>query len=143
MTARLLLLALLACPLLADLKTIASEPNLEKRSELALEHANNLIDTARSEYKSGKSQEFENALKEIVQAVELSSDSLRATGKAARRHPKFFKRAEIKTRSILKRLETLETEVALDDRHLVAAVRKRVGAVNDDLVIQIMTKKKS
>ena len=143
MTVRLLLAALCAVPLLADLKTVAAEPNLEKRSELALEHANMMVDAARSSYKSGQAQQFEDALKEIVQAVELSSDSLKATGKAARRHPKFFKRAEIKTRSLLKRLETLETDVELDERPVVTAAKRRVGAINDDLVLQIMTKKKS
>jgi hypothetical protein len=142
-TKALLLAALLTLPALADLKFVQSEPNLEKRSELALEHANSLVDTARIAYKNGKHADFEAAIKEIVEAVELSSASLTATGKNARRHPKHFKRAELKTRALVRRLDLLETEVGLDDRTPVHDAKIRIGHINDDLVLQIMTKKKS
>ena len=144
MVLRTLLLAFcLVCPMLADLKTVQSEPDLEKRSELALDHANSLIDVARTAYKDGKQSGFEAAVKEIVEAVELSSASLKATGKNARKSPKHFKRAELKTRALTKRLGSLAEEVSLEDRGLVAGAKSRVEAINDDLVVQIMTKKKS
>lgn len=139
----ILIAALSGASLFAQLDAVHSEPNLEKRSELALLHANAAIDRARTLYKEGKQAQFEAAVQEIVDAVELSRTSLQQTGKKARRHPKHFKRAELKTRELVKRLDTLETDVGLEQRPVVTAAKKHVSAINDDFVVQIMTKKKS
>ena len=126
----------------ADLNEVLAEPKLERRSEMALANADAELDRARAAYSSGKSDEFKSAINEAVRSVEVSHESLIATGKAARRHPKYFKSAEQKTRNLLKRLTTLENEVSLEDREFVEKARKQVESINDDLVMQIMTKRK-
>jgi hypothetical protein len=81
-------------------------------------------------------------LGEIQDAVELSQESLEATGKIPSKQPKHFKRAEIETRALLRELESAETQVNFDDRGHVRAVYDRVEEINRKLLLGIMTKHK-
>src|SRR5258708_13395813 len=76
-----------------DLGSIKNEPNLEKRSELALDYANTALDQAREAYVAGDIAKTEAALGELRESVELAYQSLEGTGKDARRSPKSFKPA--------------------------------------------------
>jgi hypothetical protein len=137
----LLLLFMIPLTMLADLRSIQAEPNLEKRSELALAHADDLIDEARKAYKDSDEKAFNGAIIEVRESVELSHKSLDETGKAARRNPKYFKRAELKMRSIIRRLDNLEKEVGLEDRPPVQDALKRVHEIHDEILLNIMTQK--
>jgi hypothetical protein len=138
----LLLTMLLIAPLVwADLSVVKSEPNLEKRSEKALENANTAIDEARKAYKASDLAIFKSLINEVEESAELSYKSLADTGKAARRSPKFFKRAEMKMHALAKRLEALGADVSMEDRAAVESVRKKLSDLEDKLVFEIMTKK--
>ncbi len=134
----LLLIVILAF----DLASIKTEPNLEKRSELALDHAGAALDQAREAYTAGDVAKMELALGEVGESVELAYHALTDTGKDARRNPKFFKRAELRTRELMRRLEGIRETVSYQDRGLVEIVRDRVAEVHDDLLKGIMSKKK-
>jgi hypothetical protein len=137
-----LLALLLATPVLrADLAEVKNEPNLEKRSEKALENANTALDEARKAYKASDLSGFRTRIGEVVESAELSYQSLEDTGKAARRSPKFFKRSEMKIHALTKRLEALGGEVALEDREIIEAARKKLSDLEDKIVFEIMTKK--
>jgi hypothetical protein len=82
--------------LVFDLAGVKTEPNLEKRSELALENANAALDQAREAYTGGDLAKLRMELDEVGDSVDLAYQSLEETGKDARRNPKFFKRAELK-----------------------------------------------
>ncbi|HEY4363854.1 MAG TPA: hypothetical protein VGN17_22995 [Bryobacteraceae bacterium] len=125
-----------------DLAGVKSEPNLEKRSDLALTNANTALDAARDSYNQGEFDKTEVALEEVEQSVDLAYESLSATGKDPRRDPKFFKRAELRTRELLRRLEGLGESVSFSDRGMVERVRERVSAVHDDLINGVLTKRK-
>jgi|ERR1700676_1402911 hypothetical protein len=125
-----------------DLASIKTEPNLEKRSELALDHAGTALDQAREAYNSGNLAKMELALGEVGESVELAYHALTDSGKDARRNPKFFKRAELRTRELMRRLEGIRETVSYQDRALVEMVRDRVAEVHDDLLKGIMSKKK-
>lgn len=133
-----LLIAILAF----DLASIKNEPNLEKRSELALDHAGTELDEAREAYNAGDVAKMESALGEVGESVELAYHSLTDTGKDARRNPKFFKRAELRTRELMRRLEGIRETVSYQDRALVEVVRDRVAEVHDELLKGIMSKRK-
>src|SRR5260370_40769353 len=109
-------LAIMLSLLALDLASIKTEPNLERRSELALDYANMALDQAREAYNSGDVAKTETALGELQEAVDLAYQALSDTGKDARRNPKFFKRAELKTRELLRRLDGLHHSVSFDDR---------------------------
>jgi len=81
------------------------------------------------------------ALDELRDSVDLGYQSLVDAGKSARRNPKFFKRAELKTRELMRRLEGLAQSVDSDDRPVVESVRERVSKVHDNLIQDLMQKK--
>ncbi len=124
-----------------DLASIKTEPNLEKRSELALDYANAALDQGRDAYNAGDAAKMGAALGDVGESVDLAYDSLSETGKDPR-GSRFFKRAELRTRELLRRLEGLRETVSFEDRSLVEKVRDRVAEVHDNLLKGIMSKKK-
>jgi hypothetical protein len=124
-----------------DLATVKSEPNLEKRSDLALTNANLALDGARDAYKKGDIDNIQPHLDEVLDSVELAYQSLSDTGKDPRKD-KFFKRAELRTRELLRRLEGLGQTVSFADRGAIDKVRERVSEIHDNLLKGIMSKKK-
>ena len=125
-----------------DLESIKSEPRLEKRAGLALRFAKHQVDAVLAAYQAGDANGGVALLAQIGQAVELAYDSLMATGKNPRRHPKHFKRAEIRTRELARDLEALGRELNFDERSAVDGVHSRVTEINTQLLMAIMTKKK-
>lgn len=126
--------------LAADLSQLNSEANLEKRSDLALNLANQALDDAKKAYEESP-QAFPGHIRDMKEAVELSYRALEDTGKAARRNPKYFKRAELRLRALLKRLDNLEHEISSEDREPVNAAKKRIGEVHEQILFEIMSKK--
>ncbi len=131
--------ALLILCLAFDLAAIKLEPNLERRSERALDNASAAMDAARDA--AADDTKLKAALEELRESVDLAYQSLVDSGKSARRNPRFFKKAELKTRELMRRLQGLAQAVDADDRTLVEAVRDRVSKVHDDLIQDIMKKK--
>ena len=138
----LLTLMLALNTLAMDLAGIKSEPKLEKRSELALQYADSALDSARDSYKKGDMGACRAALGEVEAGVQLSYDSLMATGQDPRRHSKPFKHAEKSTREILRRLDSLSDLMSAFDRGAVEPAHRRVSDIHDKLITGIMGKKK-
>lgn len=135
-------IALFAAQLYAtDLGTIKKEPNLERRSDLALQYANSALDTARDAYAAGDVDKTGAAIEEVGSSVDLAYDSLEQTGKDPRRSPKFFKRAEMSTRQLLRRLDGMIESMSVADRMLAEKVRGRVADIHENLLKGIMKKK--
>ena len=133
---------LLTLVLALDLTGIKAEPKLEKRSELALQYADSQVDAAREAYKKGDMDASKAALAEVQASVQLSYDSLLATGKDPRRNSRPFKQAEKATRQILRRLDSLSDLMSAFDRSAVEPVKRTVSDIHDKLITGIMGKKK-
>jgi hypothetical protein len=122
-----------------DLTSVKSEPNLEKRSELALDHANVSLDAARDDYNAGNVDKTQTELEEMCESVDVAYEALTDSGKDPRRDPKFFKRAELRTSELLRRLEGVAQEMSgLDGT--IANVRARISVVHDNLLKGILSK---
>jgi hypothetical protein len=138
----LMLLALaLVCPgppLHADLKAALAEHDLGKRSKLALENAGTAIKTAREAYQQGDNTAVTAAAREIQESVDLAWDSLESTGKNPRKNPRWFKQAEIETRNLLKKLETLQHDMSFEDRAVLDNAKAHLQKVHDDLLTGLM-----
>ncbi|MEP7355184.1 MAG: hypothetical protein ABI824_18290 [Acidobacteriota bacterium] len=130
---------LLALTLALDLSAVRQEPNLEKRSDLALEVANSEIGVARDAYQQGRLEPSQSALVQVKEAVALSKTSLVATGKDPRKNSKYFKRAELATREILRRLLGLRDSMDGVDRSMIDPVISEITIVHDDLLHGVMT----
>jgi hypothetical protein len=133
--------ALLILALAFDLASIKQEPNLEHRSDLAMENAAVAMDAARDASAAADSQKIRKALEEVRDSVDLGYQSLVESGKNARRNPKFFKRAELKSRELLRRLDGLVQAIDSEDRPFAESVRDQVSKIHDDLIQDIMKKK--
>lgn len=118
----------------ADLAAVKAEPNLEKRSEKALAYAGEVLTAMRAELDRNDIAKIAEQLKEFGAAIDLSVDSLKATGKNARKSPKHFKRAELRMRELQRRLETFRRDMSLDDRPVLDGVTEHVAKRIDELV---------
>jgi hypothetical protein len=121
----------------ADLEAVKAEPNLEKRSEKAMAFAHKALDEARKDH-SG----YEARLEEMRAGIDLCVESLEATGKDPRRNPKYFKKAEIELRKLIRRLDNYRIELSIDERGPVEKLLEHAHKVHDELLLGIMTKKK-
>lgn len=118
----------------ADLSRALAEPNLEKRSRLALQNAEAALRRAAEAYRTGQWDRTEQALEEARKSVEVSYLALKATGKNPRRSPKHFKHAEARTRDLLKRLGDLRQKFSVEDRRQIEAVEEYIRKVHDELL---------
>jgi hypothetical protein len=136
----LMLAAAAAAPVAAhaDLKTAMAEPDLGKRSKLALDNANAALKSAREAYNNDQKEQLSAAVNEIVDSVNLASESLKATGKNPRKSPKWFKQAEIATRDLLKKMETLQHDMSFDERGVLDKAKTRTQEVHDELLLGLM-----
>ena len=132
---------ILAFALAIDLAGVKSEPNLEKRSDRALDNANVALDAARDSYTRGEYDQSQTQLDEVGASVDLAYDSLQQTGKDPRRSGK-FKQAEMRIRELLRRLEGLRQMVSFSDRPAVDKLRDHVSSIHDNLLDGIMSRRK-
>ena len=133
---------LVLTPLLAlDLATARAEPDLEKRSEKALAAADTAFQATRGAFKNGDASAEAAGLASVREAVELAVQSLQDSGKDARRSPKYFKKAEIALRKLIRNLEDLRFAKSADDRERVEALVAVVHEAHDKVLTGIMTKK--
>ena len=127
---------------LADLSRVRAEPNLEKRSKLALDNAVAALKEAREAYNAGDMQKAMAKAAEVQESAELAFTSLVKTGKDPRKSPKWFKRAEIESRDLLRSIETLQHDMSIDDRVILEKAREKVRQVHDDLLTGLMEGKR-
>jgi hypothetical protein len=132
---------LLAILLFADLAAVKSEPDLNRRSELALTHADEVIDEARQAYEAGNADAEAADMKEVADAVALCYASLEQTHGAPRKS-RYYKRAELKVSALMRRLNGFRDEVSFDFRPSVDAALKKLSDIHDELISDIMSKKK-
>lgn len=125
----------------ADVTAVKTEPNLEKRSDLALEEANRAIDAARAAYQAGDIKNAVANLNEVAESVQVSFDSLEKSGKEPRRS-KYFKNAEIKLRQMIRRLSGFRDEMSVEDRKPLEDAEVRLQEIHDRLLSEIMSKKR-
>jgi hypothetical protein len=124
------------------LDLVMAEPNLEKRSEKALQHAGKVLTAAWASYKAGDAKGSKTGLEEVRESVELAMKSLQESGKNPRKSPKYFKRAELKTRELVRRLDSFSHDAALDDRPPIDKLKARIQEIHDELLQGIMGKRK-
>ena len=141
--AAILLTAALMQPVASSpLDAVKTEPNLEKRSEKALDYADDTVGKLRGLYKHGDWKGVEAALSEIRAAVDMARESLVQSGKNPRKAPKYFKKAELKTRELARRLNSFSQEVSFEERAPVDSTREYVMKVHDQFLEDVMTRRK-
>lgn len=133
-----LMLALGVFPAVADLESVKTESNLKKRSRKALENADKVLDAARDAYLQGDNAKLKASFEELQASVELAYQSLHEMGKNPRKNAKHYKRGEISTRKLLRRLDTFQAEMSYLDRDKITEVIKTVQKVHDSFLRDVM-----
>ena len=126
----------------ADLAKARAEPNLEKRSQLALQNALAQYQVARAAYQKGDSERLAAAVAETQESVELAHTALKQTGKDPRKSPKYFKKAEIETRDLLRKIESFQQEMGFEERPMLDKLKTSVQQAHDDLLLGLMEGKR-
>jgi len=122
----------------ADLKAALAERDLGKRSKLALDNAAETLKAARAALQAGENEKIAASAAEMKESVDLAYDSLKSTGKDPRKSPKWFKHAEIATRDLLKKLDTLQQDMNFQDRSVLSELKTRLQQVHDELLVGLM-----
>jgi hypothetical protein len=125
----------------ADLKKALAEPNLEKRSGLALDNAVVALKSARSFYEKGDNDQVAKSAAEVLESVDLAAASLEQSGKNPRRST-WFKKAEISTRDLSRRIQDFQDDMSFVDRPLLDKVKARVQEIHEQLLMGVMEGKK-
>lgn len=126
----------------ADLASVKAEANLERRSERALMNADAALDEARKALEQGEEKKLAEAIAEIRESLILSKDSLEQSGKDPRKNPKYFKKAEIGIRKLIRRLDNFRLDITVDERKPVDDLIEKAQALQEEILHGIMTKKK-
>ena len=125
-----------------SLASIESELNLERRSRRALEFAHARVRQVVDAYLDAKPQDAREFLDQIGVAVNLSAESLTATGKHPRKNPKHFKHAEIQTRKLVVKLKAAQRELIFQEQREIDPLIRQIEDVNSKLLLGIMSRKK-
>jgi hypothetical protein len=113
----------------------------EKVYQASLDKAYNSIDSARAANEAGRYQEAIQIVESVAEDVESALATLEAMPKPAYKNHKNYKRAEIRTREILRRLDTFINDCAIDEREAMQPHRARINKVHDKLLAGVMSKK--
>lgn len=125
-----------------SLARIEAVPDMERRSRQALAFASTQLQRAVDAYRAGNLELGQQELESLVHAVEMAVDSLEATGKHPRRHPRHFKHAEIRTRKLLQQLRRAQSNAHLEDQDDFEGPIRTVERANGKLLLGIMSPRK-
>ena len=136
-----LMLGLMMPAAAEEFDEVRAESNLEKRSDRALDAAEEAMSGLSSAYNSGDMPAAEARAGRLMRAVELAVASLAESHKNPH-GSKYYKRAEIRTRNLARRLTDFAEAAGVDDRAGFLKLRDRVLSIHDKLLDQILTRKK-
>jgi hypothetical protein len=126
----------------ADLEAVKKEPDLQKRSNLALDVAAAALKEARAlPAEGGSSADLEKGMDTMIEAVELSLKSLRDTGKRPNKLTPYYKRGELKTHEMQKQIENLIQALAFDNRPPAEKAQARLIVLHDEFLFGVMSGK--
>lgn len=126
-----------------DLEAVRKETNLTRRSQRALEFAEREMAKAQKIVKEfGSKTELQAALGHVVEGSDLALQSLRETGRPPRRLSREYKRGELKTRDLIRRLEDLGKALSLDDRPAAESALKQVTRIHEEFLLGVMGQKR-
>lgn len=123
-----------------DLDEIKKEADALRKYERAIGFAEASLQQARELSKAGESAKAPEALNRMAEASELSLQALRDTGRKPGKLTKQYKQGEIKTRDMLRKLESLIAALDFSDRAKAESAQMRLTATHEEYLLGIMSK---
>ena len=87
---------------------------------------------------SGSRANLEESLKQVGESCQLALYSLRQTGKRPNKLARQYKKAELRTRSLVKELTDLVAALSLDDRPAAEEIRDHVQLLHEEFLLGVM-----
>ena len=117
------------------LEELKSERDPVRRSEMALNFADESFDTARTFYTKGDINKGDAQLENMTSALNACVDSLAAANKA-----KFYKKAELMVAFLQRRLGGLVEELAVQERGWAEYTIRKLEEIHDKMLNGVMRK---
>jgi polyhydroxyalkanoate synthesis regulator phasin len=132
-------LLFLTCTSLMHAQSLLSELKAEhdpaKRSEMALNFAENAFDNARAFYVKGEIDKGDAQLEDMTNVLNECVVSLAEAHKG-----KFYKKAELKVAYLLRRMEGLMDDIDLPQRGWAEQSERKVEEIHDKILDGVMRK---
>lgn len=143
MTRRGMAILVLCCAIgfAQEMDAVKQIADFEKRSDAALAAAAKSLDVAREAMGKSDVAGVKKHLGDCAGFAELSLESLVAMGKPPYKNTKNYKKVELKTRELLRRIDTLLKDASIDDREALNEAHSRVNAVHEKVLEGVMSKK--
>lgn len=123
------------CPGQSFLSELKSEHDPNKRSELALDFADEAFASAKTQYAKGEVHKGDALLDQMTAALEECASSLDSAHKA-----KYYKRAEMKVAYLQRRMQGLVEDLSADERGWAEITSRKVDEIHDKLLEGVMRK---
>jgi hypothetical protein len=121
----------------------ASEPDPNKRAELAVDQADHDLDVAREAWQRGDWTSTQAALTGLRASAELADQSLEETDKQKQpRNNHHYKVVELKLRNLIRRVDAFRLEVDYEQRDTVNEVETRLQELHDRILDAVMTRRR-
>jgi hypothetical protein len=120
-----------------DLAQITSDPDLPRRAVRALDYASQQLDRARKASAAGEVEPMKTALERVAVGAETALEAL----KSGKRNTSAWKKAGQRCRDLTRRLDTFERDLPIEERPAGEAIRKRVQAVQEELLAMTLGRK--
>jgi hypothetical protein len=124
----------------ASLEAVKSEKNPNKRAVLALDNCEAAMNEARNASNAGDWNKMAEAFQEVDASADLCYASLHETGRSPRKNP-FYKRAELKLRSLLRMMQGVTGDIPYDERAAANQALEHLQEVHDKILDEEMQKR--
>jgi hypothetical protein len=114
---------------------VRSERNPGRRSEMAMNMADESLDRAREFYRSGDSQHGEEQLALVDKLADECLSSVEAAHKS-----KYTKKAELRVAALGRRVDSLADDLGYEQRGKAREVHSHLEAIHDKLLAGVMGK---
>lgn len=128
---------------IAQVDPVKSEPDPNRRAELAVDQADHDLNAARAAWQAGDWDKTQAALNEMKESAELAGTSLALTTKQKPpRNNKHYKVVELKMTDLIRRVDAFRLEVDYEQRDAVNRVEARLQELHDQILDAVMTKRR-
>jgi hypothetical protein len=117
------------------LTELKSEHDPGKRSELALDYADEALTNAKALYAKGEVHQGDALLDQMTAALQECATSLGTVHKA-----KYYKKAEMKVANIQRRMQGLLEDLSLQERGWAEYTSRKIEEIHDKLLDGVMRK---
>lgn len=130
-----------ATPAFDDLESIKKESSPDRQQQRALDLMESLFRQAQDELRdSSPPKKVQATLDQVADAAEFSLNALRESGKKASKMTKQYKRGDLRTRELIRKMESFIVAMQYDDRPAAEKTKVRLQVVAEEYLLGAMSK---